>query len=135
MFVTGLYDPHANRTHFVGLLILSSESDRAAASSSVVDGNSSVIIISGSETGNFIYFMFLLVFVAYNSVMLWIVRSFLNALFKQTKVCKVMICKCCLLFSSWLLSQIWTEMWLKGLYICLRTSYPLYKLVFILTIF
>lgn len=51
IFVTGLNDPQANRTHFVGLLIVSSESERAAASS-VVDGNSSVIIISGSETGN-----------------------------------------------------------------------------------
>lgn len=62
MFVTGLYDPHANRTHFVGLLILSSESDRAAASSVVVDGNSSVIIISGSETGNFLMSTYILCF-------------------------------------------------------------------------
>lgn len=53
IFVTGLNDPQANRTHLVGLLIVSSESERAAASS-VVDGNSSVIIKSGSETGNFL---------------------------------------------------------------------------------
>lgn len=53
IFVTGLKDPQANRTHLVGLLIVSSESERAAASS-VVDGNPSVIIISGSETGNFL---------------------------------------------------------------------------------
>lgn len=72
IFVTGLNDPQANRTHFVGLLIVSSESERAAASS-VVDGNSSVIIISGSETGNFlmsIIFYVLIFVVAYDSVVL-----------------------------------------------------------------
>ena len=47
MFVTGLNDPQANKTHFVGLVILSSESD---ALSSVIGGNTSVIVISDLET-------------------------------------------------------------------------------------
>lgn len=47
MFVTGLNDPQANKTHFVGLVILSSESEYV---SSVIGGNTSVIVISDLET-------------------------------------------------------------------------------------
>lgn len=51
MFVTGLNDPQANKTHFVGLVILSSESEYVSdALSSVIGGNTSVIVISDLET-------------------------------------------------------------------------------------
>ena len=50
MFVTGLNDPQANKTHFVGLVILSSESEYVSDAPSVIGGNTSVIVISDLET-------------------------------------------------------------------------------------